>query len=76
MSVEDLKAHFVLLGRWFLLQPLAGHRTQLLVGAAFVLNIACYADLESTNLYKLLVQQALILCIGTIAAKLDRLRPK
>ena len=70
MDSETLKG-------WLLLKPIAGKRTQLLVAVAFVLNILCYADLPegSTNLYKLLVQQALILMIGTIAAKLDRIRP-
>lgn len=63
---------------WLLLVPLAGQRTQLLVAAAVVLNFACYFNLPegSTDPYKLLVQQVLILTVGTMGAKLDRLRPK
>lgn len=63
---------------WLTLQPISGQRTQALVATAFILNFVCYLSLPeaSTNLWKMLVQQTLILCIGTMGAKLDRLRPK
>lgn len=64
-----------------LLRPIVGKRTQLLVLVAFVLN--AYAYMSGPNEFsfsrvdaRLLFEQALIATIGTMGAKLDRMRAK